>query len=70
MKLTLLSTLFVRAGLAVLAADTPADTASPTVKLDQGTFIGVASGEVNKFRGIPYAKPPYVSHLKRFPLVS
>jgi carboxylesterase type B len=29
-----------------------------TVTLDQGTFVGKASGTVVKFYGIPYAKPP------------
>ncbi|KAI0060458.1 carotenoid ester lipase precursor [Artomyces pyxidatus] len=31
---------------------------APTVKLDNGTFTGVASGSVNKFLGIPFAQPP------------
>ncbi|KAA1472212.1 carotenoid ester lipase precursor [Dentipellis sp. KUC8613] len=30
----------------------------PTVQLDNGTFIGQASGKVNKFLGIPFAQPP------------
>ncbi|KAI0793055.1 carotenoid ester lipase precursor [Irpex lacteus] len=41
---------------AVLAA--PARRAAPTVTLDNGTFVGAASGKVNKFLGIPFAKPP------------
>ena len=32
----------------------------PTVKLDQGTFIGVANLSIDKFLGIPFAKPPFV----------
>ena len=37
---------------------------SPTVLLDNGTFVGVSEGSVSAFRGIPYAKPPYVlNHL-------
>ncbi|KAF9240616.1 Alpha/Beta hydrolase protein [Melanogaster broomeanus] len=31
---------------------------SPTVALDDATFSGVASGPINKFLGIPYAKAP------------
>lgn len=35
--------------------------AAPTVTLDAGTFTGAASGNVQKFLGIPFAKPPSVS---------
>ncbi|PPR05604.1 hypothetical protein CVT26_009125 [Gymnopilus dilepis] len=34
---------------------------SPKVKLDSATVIGVTSGSVSKFLGIPYAVPPYVA---------
>ncbi|KAH9073423.1 carotenoid ester lipase precursor [Lactarius deliciosus] len=30
----------------------------PVVTLDGGTFIGTTAGDVNKFLGIPFAKPP------------
>ena len=33
---------------------------SPTVQLDNGTFVGISEGNVNKFLGITFAKPPYV----------
>ncbi|KZV64181.1 carotenoid ester lipase precursor [Peniophora sp. CONT] len=59
MKLTSsLSILSVHTGLAVLAAAAPGKRASPTVTLDDGTFTGVTSGKVNKWLGIPFAKPP------------
>lgn len=34
---------------------------SPTVQLDNATFIGTSDGTVDKFLGMPYVKPPYVS---------
>ncbi|KAA1472207.1 alpha beta-hydrolase [Dentipellis sp. KUC8613] len=33
-------------------------TSSPVVKLDNGTFVGQTSGDVNLFLGIPFARPP------------
>ena len=33
---------------------------SPAVQLDNGTFVGTSDGSVDKFLGIPFAKPPYV----------
>ena len=36
--------------------------ASPTLTLDNGTFVGKVDGSTNKFLGIPFAKPPYVRH--------
>ncbi|KAF8970831.1 carotenoid ester lipase precursor [Flammula alnicola] len=30
----------------------------PSVKLDSGTFTGIASGSVSQFLGIPFAQPP------------
>ena len=46
------------AAFAPLSAAAPAARSPPTVKLDQGTFTGVADGAANKFLGIPFAKPP------------
>lgn len=39
------------------------DPTSPTVTLDRGTFTGAQNGDgkSNKFLGIPFAKPPYVT---------
>ncbi|KAI0029235.1 Alpha/Beta hydrolase protein [Vararia minispora EC-137] len=31
---------------------------APSIKLDNGTFVGATSGNVNKWLGIPFAKPP------------
>jgi hypothetical protein len=33
---------------------------SPTVQLDNATFIGLSSGRVSSFLGIPFAQPPCV----------
>lgn len=33
---------------------------SPTVQLDNATFIGLSSGQVSSFLGIPFAQPPCV----------
>ena len=30
----------------------------PTVTLDEGVFYGESEGNINKFLGIPFAKPP------------
>ena len=32
--------------------------ASPTIQLDQGTFVGTSDGVTNRFLGIPYGKAP------------
>ncbi|PPQ85181.1 hypothetical protein CVT25_004188 [Psilocybe cyanescens] len=46
-------------GLACLLASVRAAPATgPTVQLDSGTFTGVNDGLVQKFLGIPFAKPP------------
>ncbi|KZV64178.1 carotenoid ester lipase precursor [Peniophora sp. CONT] len=59
MKLTFcLPTLVAHAGPAVLAAAVSAKRAGPTVTLDNGTFTGAANGQVHKWLGIPFAKPP------------
>ncbi|EIW81564.1 carotenoid ester lipase precursor [Coniophora puteana RWD-64-598 SS2] len=45
--------------VAALAGASPlAKRADPTVKLDNATVTGSASGSVNKFLGIPFAQPP------------
>ncbi|KAH9053688.1 Alpha/Beta hydrolase protein [Lactarius vividus] len=56
---------FLRALLIATCAATATVSASPTthatppiVTLDRGKFIGTAAGGVNKFLGIPFAKPP------------
>ncbi|VDC05627.1 unnamed protein product [Peniophora sp. CBMAI 1063] len=53
-----LSILSVNAGLVALVTAVPTRRAAPTVTLDDGTFTGAASGTVNKWLGIPFAKPP------------
>lgn len=30
----------------------------PTVQLDDGIFVGLNSGPVNQFLGVPFARPP------------
>lgn len=47
---------FIGAALAVPMAK----RASPSVQLDDGTFVGTSDGVVDRFLGIPFAKPPYV----------
>ncbi|KAI9454449.1 carotenoid ester lipase precursor [Lactarius psammicola] len=59
---------FLRASLIIICAATAivtvlADT-TITVTLDQGTFIGTTADSLNKFLGIPYAKPPLGSRLR------
>ncbi|KAH8982158.1 carotenoid ester lipase precursor [Lactarius hatsudake] len=56
---------FLRASLLVICAATATILATPTthatcpiVTLDKGTFIGTTANDVNKFLGIPFAKPP------------
>ena len=39
---------------------------APTVTLDSGTFVGVGDGTVDRFLGIPFAKPPYVLSILYF----
>jgi hypothetical protein len=36
---------------------------NPQVQLDEGTYIGVNDGVVNKFMGIPFGKSTYVAML-------
>ncbi|KAI0754515.1 carotenoid ester lipase precursor [Daedaleopsis nitida] len=45
------------AASAVLAVPTD-KRGFPTVQLDNGTFIGISDGDVNKFLGIPFGKAP------------
>ena len=47
-------------GLKIPARDTAAAT-QPTVRLDNGAFVGTVSGDVKRFLGIPFALPPCVS---------
>ena len=53
--------------LGVSAAGTPSTPPAkrldlfPSVQLDNGTFVGISDGTVDKYLGIPYVKPPYVS---------
>jgi hypothetical protein len=28
------------------------------IRLDEGTFVGIQNGSINRFLGIPFAKPP------------
>ena len=44
-------------------------SSSPVVKLSYGSFQGTSSDGLDKFLGIPFAAPPYVSatyHRQRF----
>lgn len=47
-------------GSAALGALAAPAASSPTVKLDNGTFIGKSVLNVHKFYGIPFAQPPCV----------
>jgi acetylcholinesterase len=56
---------FLRASLVFICAATATVLAAPTiyatppvVTLDNGTFTGTYANGVNKFLGIPFAKPP------------
>ncbi|KAH8985170.1 alpha beta-hydrolase [Lactarius akahatsu] len=62
---------FLRALLIAICAATATVSASPTtyatlpiVTLDRGKFIGTAADGVNKFLGVPFAKPPSVVDVK------
>ncbi|ETW82193.1 Esterase/lipase/thioesterase [Heterobasidion irregulare TC 32-1] len=44
-------------GLKIPARDTAAAT-QPTVRLDNGAFVGTVNGSVKRFLGIPFALPP------------
>lgn len=41
-----------------LAAKASASAPGPQVQLDQGLFTGTRNGSINRFLGIPFAKPP------------
>ena len=58
MPLRTLSLLSLLVSAAFAAPTDIEKRASPTVTLDQGTFVGAADGSVNKFLGIPFGKPP------------
>src|SRR6266702_6721023 len=58
---------FLRASLVAICAATATVLAAPTiyaihpiVTIDKGKFIGTTADGVNKFLGIPFAKPPSV----------
>ena len=50
----------VPAVIGAVAAVPTAKRASPSIQLDGGTFVGTSDGTVDKFLGIPFAKPPCV----------
>lgn len=40
------------------AGGAPAGTTAVRLKIDAGTLVGFSDGQVNTFRGVPYARPP------------
>ncbi|KAH9175632.1 Alpha/Beta hydrolase protein [Lactarius sanguifluus] len=53
------SLLIICAAIAIiLAPPSTKHTTSPIVTLDKGKFSGTTAGGINKFLGIPFAKPP------------
>ncbi|KAI0767304.1 carotenoid ester lipase precursor [Fomes fomentarius] len=46
------------AGIALAVPTDPLKRATPTIQLDQGTFVGTSDGTTNKFLGIPFGKAP------------
>lgn len=54
---------FAVTALLSVAVAVDISTVAPTVTLDQGTFVGIGNGNVSRFLGIPFAKPPYVSSI-------
>ncbi|KAH8983924.1 Alpha/Beta hydrolase protein [Lactarius akahatsu] len=46
------------AAIAIILAPTTKHTTRPIVTIDKGKFLGTTAGGVNKFLGIPFAKPP------------
>ncbi|KAH9060192.1 carotenoid ester lipase precursor [Lactarius vividus] len=52
------SLLIVCAAIATILATPTTHATYPIVTLDKGTFIGTTANGVNKFLGIPFAKPP------------
>lgn len=50
--------MFAETLLTLVLCSVVATAASPTVKLDNGVFIGTTDGISTKFLGIPFAQPP------------
>ena len=59
-RLSALLAVSVVTGAALASPVVRGPASSPTVRLDNGTFVGTSDGTVNSFLGIPFAKPPYV----------
>ncbi|KAH9060193.1 carotenoid ester lipase precursor [Lactarius vividus] len=58
MAFLLASLLIICATTATVLPPPTIHATCPVVTLDGGTFIGTTTGDVNKFLGIPFAKPP------------
>ncbi|KAH8982052.1 carotenoid ester lipase precursor [Lactarius hatsudake] len=52
------SLIAICAAAATVLAATPPTYSGPIVTLDRGTFVGTTANGINKFLGIPFAKPP------------
>ena len=59
-RASLLSLLSLFAGAALGLPLEVEKRASPSIQLDQGTFVGSSDGTTNRFLGIPFGKAPYV----------
>tara|TARA_R110002051_G_scaffold5639_3_gene28796 strand:+ start:780 stop:2411 length:1632 start_codon:yes stop_codon:yes gene_type:complete len=59
LKSVLVPALIAVISACLMACVGPADrSAGPTAKVQQGQLVGVREGDINVFRGIPYAAPP------------